>query len=126
MDMTNTIPNADLPTVYVHRSTWSTPDGVDPSWPVVNAPRPLAGEVTWDGEFRHGLFYAAGPRRESLQAEWDSSDAWPVVVVDNADVVRMVLEYAEREGYCSTLAELDALGVSVADVAVDLGLPYIV
>ena len=27
---------------------------------VVNAPRPIPGEVTWEGPFITGLFYAAG------------------------------------------------------------------
>ena len=30
-------------------------------WSVVNAPRPINGEMTWVGPlFRHGIFYAAG------------------------------------------------------------------
>lgn len=35
------------------------PEGVDPSWPVYNAPRPLYGTETWQDDFRHGIFYAA-------------------------------------------------------------------
>lgn len=35
------------------------PDDVPETWPVFNAPRPLYGHREWQGEFEHGVFYAA-------------------------------------------------------------------
>lgn len=119
---------APTPTVYVHRSTWTLPAGVGDNWLIANAPRPLAGAVTWTGDFRHGSFYAATSVDDLAVIEsWTAADGWPVVVVDNADVERRVLEFAAAEGYIATpsAAELAELGVELADVAADLGLPYV-
>ena len=35
------------------------PGNVPDTWEIYNAPRPLYGHVTWQGNFRHGIFYAA-------------------------------------------------------------------
>ena len=32
---------------------------LEKGWTVYNAPRPLLGHELWQGEFRHGIFYAA-------------------------------------------------------------------
>ena len=34
-------------------------DFIERGWTVYNAPRPLLGNEVWQGEFRHGIFYAA-------------------------------------------------------------------
>ncbi len=43
-------------------------------WDVYNAPRPIPGEITFQGEFRHGIFYAAGPPGKYAQ-DWVDLDA---------------------------------------------------
>ena len=35
------------------------PDIAPAGWHVFNAPRPIYGHLYWDGDFRHGKFYAA-------------------------------------------------------------------
>ncbi len=47
--------------VVVNLAAWAPPEAIPEGWLVVNAPRPVGGEMTWEGEFRHGLFYAAAP-----------------------------------------------------------------
>src|ERR1019366_515437 len=44
--------------VVVNVADWAPPEQIPAGWLIVNAPRPLNGEITWDGEFRHGTFYA--------------------------------------------------------------------
>lgn len=34
-------------------------DYLERGWTVYNAPRPIMGHKLWQGEFRHGIFYAA-------------------------------------------------------------------
>ena len=35
------------------------PDDIPETWTIYNAPRPLYGHVRWQGDFRHGIFFAA-------------------------------------------------------------------
>jgi hypothetical protein len=79
------------------------PDGtpLPAHWEVYNAPRPLYGALTWDGEFRHGAFYGAvdpdddshplfmatAQRRGNLRL-----DGWLVEWLDREATVR---EFAE-------------------------------
>ena len=35
------------------------PTNVPQTWEIHNAPRPLAGQTFWQGDFIHGVFYAA-------------------------------------------------------------------
>jgi len=41
------------------RERIETPEQVKDSWFICNAPRPLYGDVTWNGPFLGGVFYAA-------------------------------------------------------------------
>lgn len=45
-----------------------------------NAPRPLWGTNTWQGDFCHGIFYAAvafnDPQREQMIMDATENDAW--------------------------------------------------
>ena len=49
---------AERPTVVQHDCTGKTAL-ILPDWPIYNAPRPLYGTVTWQGDFVSGIFYAA-------------------------------------------------------------------
>lgn len=109
--------------MHLHRDDQSVPADLDPSWTIVNAPRPLMGARTWQGPFRHGLFYAAGhPGDDQLRESWDADDAWPVTLVTDADIEVMVADYAAGSGY--DLADLPTMGITVADLADEMGLPY--
>lgn len=35
------------------------PDDIPADWTIYNAPRPLYGHKRWQGDFRHGVFFAA-------------------------------------------------------------------
>jgi hypothetical protein len=72
-------------------------------WAVFNAPRPIPGEITFQGEFRHGIFYAAGPLEQYAQV-WTDLDAWPVELISNIQIVdRLSTMAADRH---TTLAEI--------------------
>ena len=116
--------------VLVNVADWDGPELPD-GWCVVNAPRPLLGERTWTGEFRHGIFYAAGPNRlppggfersraEGIVAQWAADDAWPVEFITDAEVEALVLAKFAEYGYASA----DEAGVTVAEQAACMGLPY--
>lgn len=116
--------------VLVNVADWDGPEVPD-GWMIVNAPRPLAGEKTWTGQFRHGVFYAAGPnqmpaggrdREQAVRivASWDADDAWPVVFTTNAEIEEHVRVRVAEHGYKS----LDEVGLTVAELAVDWCLPW--
>ncbi len=70
-----------------------------PDWVVVNAPRPIPGNMMWQtGPCRHGIFYAAGPKAiwENASMGWEALDAWFVEIVDNDFVAAKVREYARE------------------------------
>ncbi len=96
-----------------------------PDWSVWNAPRPLVGQHTWTGPFRHGIFYAAVVRN----ADHDRfaqlnirDDAYPVELVTDQQIVAAVRAYAEDNGYT---AEMCAdLGIELSELAAELNLPW--
>lgn len=59
------------------------PDNVPRHWPVFNAPRPLPGSVTWEGDFLRGCHYSAvDPEDEWKQDTMrriESLDGWQVI-----------------------------------------------
>jgi len=108
-------------TVYIKGLDW-TATGAPPElaaaiaergYRVVNAPRPLPCHIDYDpetriqtnfewvGDCRHGTFYAAGPAddRFKLADRWDRLDAWPVEVVDEAEIWRRLRLFAAEQGY---------------------------
>jgi len=105
----------------VNRAAWDGPD-LPEGWSIVNAPRPLAGEKTWTGKFRHGIFYAAGPTSdERLARLWEADDAWPVVFTDNAEIERRVMAKLAEYGYSTP----DEISSTVAEIAIGtLNLPW--
>jgi hypothetical protein len=93
-------------------------------WSVVNAPRPLCGRVTWEGEFRHGIYYAAGPLEEYAKG-WANLDAWPVQAITNMEIVQMVERRAKERGFASLGACLEENGYeSIAELARACDLPW--
>ena len=39
-------------------------------WQIYNAARPLPGTIVWEGEFHHGIFYAAVDPKDPYAATW--------------------------------------------------------
>jgi hypothetical protein len=116
--------------VIVNIAEWEGP-ALPPGWIIVNAPRSLAGERTWTGDFRHGIFYAAGPDQlpaggrerelaERVVASWAADDAWQVVFFDDAEIERRVLAKFTEYGY----KDEDEAGVTIAEQAACMGLPW--
>ena len=108
-----------LSVVLVNRAQWDGPDVPD-GWLIVNAPRPLLGEQTWTGQFRHGTFYAASPEIRGGSFGWKADDAWLVRFITDADVEQLVLAKFAEYGYASA----EDAGVTIAEQAYCMQLPY--
>lgn len=69
---------------------------IERGWTVYNAPRPLLGMETWNGDFRHGVFFAAvapegDPADEfgdapTMHERNQSLDGWPCVIVTREQI----------------------------------------
>ncbi len=92
-------------------------------WKVVNAPRPLPGQVTWTGAFRHGIFYAAGPAAE-FNATWNALDAWPVEEVTNLEIATRLALKAEEAGFRSLRQAVEESGMTIPELAASYGWPW--
>lgn len=89
---------------------------------VVNAPRPIAGDLTWVGELGYGRYYAAG-KLEQMAEGWRADDAVLLVELTPQAIVRRVKAYVDSYG--STLDKLaSSYEGAVGDVAVEMGLPW--
>ncbi|MFF0770904.1 hypothetical protein ACFYUK_18610 [Nonomuraea wenchangensis] len=89
---------------------------------VVNAPRPVAGNLTWTGEFRHGRYYAAGNLQQMAEG-WHADDAVLLVEITPQAVVRKIGRYIADHGY--TLEEIaNAYEGAIGDTAHEMGLPW--
>lgn len=113
--------------VLVNHADWDGPADLPDDAVIVNAPRPLAGLVTWTGQFRHGIFYAAAPWRPGGLGQhpaewfgWTRDDAWPVEFITNAEIELRVLAKFAEYGYDSE----DEAGVTIAEQAACMRLPW--
>lgn len=108
--------------VLVNTATWAAEEHpeIPSGWPVVNAPRPLRGQVTWTGPFRHGVFYAASPVPEEGLFGWEADDAWPVTLITNEEITARVNAKLARHGFASA-EEADC---TVAELAASYDLPW--
>ena len=108
-------------------ATWDGPAAPDVAegWWVVNAPRPLPGRLAWEGAFRCGVFYAAGPPEDfdGLGETWRRLDARRIVLLDNEEVERRARAYLRENGYETP----EELGLTIGEVAdyMDPPLPYV-
>jgi hypothetical protein len=87
-------------------------------WEIWNAPRPMAGEVTWVGDFLTGNLYAAvdpdGPRAESWRAFNVRMDGRRLQFIQKADAVaafeQIMAEEYGAEAFASVgQREIDAM-----------------
>lgn len=89
---------------------------------VVNAPRPLLGNPTWQGDFLHGRHYAAGPL-DTLAQHWHADDAVLLVEITPQAIMRQVTKHIISRGY--TLEEItSSYEGAVGDIAAALALPW--
>uniref|UniRef100_A0A6M3L5N4 Uncharacterized protein n=1 Tax=viral metagenome TaxID=1070528 RepID=A0A6M3L5N4_9ZZZZ len=69
-------------------------------WPIFNAPRPIYGVETWEGDFHHGRFYAAVDLDDSLAAmvinENIVNDAWVCEYITKAHAIEWAKEYYSK------------------------------
>jgi hypothetical protein len=114
-----------MTTFLVNSAGWDGPADLDPAWLIVNAPRPLLGDRTWQGQFRHGIFYAAMPatapegdefrqrRHADVLRSWQADDAWQVEFIDDTEIERRCVARArEQYGYADRAA-LEADGITI-------------
>jgi hypothetical protein len=80
------------------------------SWVIVNAVRPIPGEITWRGQISRGVFYAAGPR-EKYAETWKDLDGWEVVEITNEDVVRFFRDLVERKAGLIDWNDIEEMGI---------------
>lgn len=105
--------------VLVNRAIWDGPEVPD-GWVIVNAPRPLLGEMGWTGGFRAGMFYAAAPEASGGSFGWEADDARVIRFITDAEVEERVS--AKLAEYGTTL---DEVGLTMADMAYDMRVPYV-
>jgi hypothetical protein len=105
--------------ITVNAVTWAAEErpAIPAGWPVVNAPRPLCGEITWTGRFRHGIFYAAHPEKHPT---WDADDGWPVKLITNEEITALMTEKLTEHGY----ATAEEAGLTIAELAASYSLPW--
>lgn len=90
-------------------------DYLERGWTVYNAPRPIMGHELWQGEFRHGIFYAAVAPDGDLADEFgDALEFHKRNAQDHAFTCQIVtkdtvMAYGEliAKKYKVTLAEFD-------------------
>jgi hypothetical protein len=114
----------DLKTVLVNVADWTLPPGivVPDGWVIANAPRPLNGEIAWQGPFRHGIFYVASPEvNDNGWHSWRANDGWLVTFITNDQIAERVAAKLAEYGY-ETADEVDS---TVGELAIGtLQLPW--
>lgn len=90
-------------------------DLIERGWTIYNAPRPLLGHETWQGDFRHGVFFAAvAPDGDPADEFGDAphfhernrqNDGYTCEIVSREAVMAYGVTVAEK--YRITLADVD-------------------
>jgi hypothetical protein len=123
-------------TLLVNTATWTGPE-LPGLVLIVNAPRPLLGTWTWQGDCRHGIFYAAMAAQPPEGDEWErghyadilrlweADDAWQVEFIDDAEIERRALAKARDKYHYADVAAIEADGLTLADFIETLQLPYV-
>jgi hypothetical protein len=92
-------------------------------WRVVNAPRPLPGNLQWQGDFRAGIFYAAGDVDE-CGAEWEALDAALIDLVTDEQIETMLRANLAEADLDMTFEEAVQMYGTLVDLAAMYNLPY--
>ena len=91
---------------------------------IYNAARPLAGQLTWTGDFYAGVFYAGVDPAHDMAEEWDARnaelDATVLVYFDENQAIDMVTNWY-REKYAGEWDRVAEIldGWSKADFAAE-------
>ena len=115
-----------METRYVHEKEWAEelPRSLSEAR-LFNAPRPLYGEVAWEGEFRHGIHYAAiwpdTYRGDDLVEQNARLDVVELEFVNDDELRRMIREQLAAKGY--SFEDYREIHLDINDAARDLGLP---
>jgi hypothetical protein len=104
----------------VNVADWSAPEEIPDGWVIANAPRPLAGKLTWQGPFRRGVFYAAAPEVVGGTFGWKADDAGLIRFITNAEIEAAVLAKFADYGFGSA----EEAGVTIAEQAACMLLPW--
>lgn len=114
---------AGMTPLLVNEATWSLPFGIPEGWVIANAPRPILGPMTWQGEFRHGVFYAAAPEVLAGPSGWRADDACLIVFISNEAIGKRIARKAADLGYAD-LAAMEDDGITVETMAGSMQLPW--
>ena len=76
------------------------PPHIPKHWSVCNAPRPIMGTQTWEGDFRHGIFYAAiDPADEFVKMNLETNrklDAYELVFYTEGEARNALKEKCKK------------------------------
>lgn len=86
------------------------PTDIPQNWPIHNAPRPLYGQKTWQGDFVHGVFYAAIDPTDK-DSDWriksnEALDAYELIFMTREQALDKALEYY-RENFPTIYPKID-------------------
>lgn len=77
------------------------PTDIPQDWPIHNAPRPLYGTQTWQGDFVHGVFYAAIDPADEFAPGWltrnEDLDAYELVYMTREQAIEAALNYYREQ-----------------------------
>lgn len=101
--------------VKIIRIQETRPSQIPEHYIIMNAPRPLAGQDDWTGEFQHGIFYAAvdpSPSRSGYLAFLQNvqRDGWTVEYITEEFIQATVKQYVTEKDF--DFAELDAKDIN--------------
>lgn len=88
--------------ITVQRLIEPRPANVPEGWPIFNAPRPLVGDISWQSEFRHGVFFVAidpgGENAKYCVKRNSELDAWLCEYVTEESVMEWLKVYCQSKG----------------------------
>jgi len=89
------------------------PKDIPENWFIFNAPRPLLGDIEWQGEFQHGVFYVAVDPDGYIPESWIQKnynlDGWLVKYISEKDAIKKAKDYYHKE-YPNQTEAIENLG----------------
>lgn len=82
------------------------------NWLIFNAPRPLLGDEEWQGDFQHGIFYAAIDPNGYIPKSWVKSncslDGWLIEYISEKEAIQKAKDYY-YEQYPNMIDNIDIM-----------------